>query len=112
MEKRDVASYGWIKATKWRRLVVLSIDEDELNPTQIVKRIKRYDKCIRLSTLNRIIKELTCGGVIICTDTTMFRGRPYSLTPLGHGFRERLLVDVDYGIEAMKSLESDESPSF
>ena len=112
MEKRDVASYGWIKATKWRRLVVLSIDEDELNPTQIVKRIKKYDKRIRLCTLNRVIKELICEGVVVCTDSAMFRGRPYSLTPLGQGFRERLLVDVDYGIEAIKSYEFDKTPSF
>lgn len=102
MEEKRAASYGWLRATKWRMLVVLAMDEDELNPTLIVKRVKRYDCCITLSTLNRVLKELMMAGVVVCADTSLYRGRPYTLTSLGLAFRERLLVDSDYGLEAIR----------
>lgn len=84
----------------------MAIDEEELNPTQIVRRAKRFDSRIVLSTLNRVLKELMQADIVRCTDSSLYRGRPYTLTPLGQGFRERLLQDSDYGIEAMKNEES------
>jgi len=110
MEEKSLVSYGWLKANRCRRLVVMAMEEDELSPTQIVKRGKKYNGYISLSTLNRVLKELMQAGVVKCTDGSMYRGRPYSLTPLGQAFRERLLVDEDYGLGTIRKEAQHNAP--
>jgi DNA-binding HxlR family transcriptional regulator len=110
MPEDRTVSYGWLKANRCRRLVVMAMEEDELSPTQIVKRSRKYNGFISLSTLNRVLKELMQAGVVRCIDASMYRGRPYSLTPLGQAFRERLLADEDYGLGAIRKEASYDTP--
>ena len=89
MEK-GVGTYAWFKSAKRRRIIVMSMTEDGLNPTEISKNTRKYGNRITLPSINRVLKELIKVEIVACTDTSIYHGRPYSLTPKGKAFQERI----------------------
>jgi len=89
MERR-FGSYAWLKFGSKRRVVVMAMTEEEMFPAEISRNTKQYGKRVTLCNLSGTLKELISAGIITCTDTSVIRGRPYSLTPKGKSFQERL----------------------
>jgi len=83
-------SYAWLKFGSKRRVVVMAMTEEEMFPAEISRNTKQYGKRVTLCNLSGTLKELISAGIITCTDTSVVRGRPYSLTPKGKAYQERL----------------------
>lgn len=94
--KYEIGSYGWTKANRCRREVIMAMYEDDLCPTEIIIRAKRSGIRIHHSTLTRILRELEEAGIVKCTFPGLYRGRPYSLTEKGKEYRARLSKSMFY----------------
>ena len=87
-------SYSWFKFGSKRRVVVMAMTEEDMFPAEISRNTRQYGKRITLCNLSGTLKELISAGILRCTDTSVVRGRPYSLTPKGKGFQERLRASI------------------
>lgn len=97
-------SYAWLKFGSKRRVVVAALVRDDMFPCQISRGTMAFGKRVTLCNLSGTLKELTKAGIIICTDSSVVRGRPYSLTPKGKAFQARLRTE-DY-------FKKDSSPNY
>ena len=88
-------SYAWLKFGSKRRVVVMALTKDDMFPCQISRGTMTYGKRVTLCNLSGTLKELIKADIIMCTDTSVIRGRPYCLTSKGTAFQERLRTE-DY----------------
>lgn len=71
-------NYGYVMASKYRKMVVKSLIERPKTPSEIA-----YETKINLSHISRGLRELSKMGIIECVNEPSIKGRVYMLTENG-----------------------------
>ena len=86
MEKETVKSIAYVKASKYRKSILLDIDDDLKLPSEISKEVG-----IRINHVSKTLKQLKETSLVECVNEEAKKGRLYQTTEKGRRVIEYLI---------------------
>lgn len=80
MEKETVNCIAYVKASKYRKDILLNIDDDLKLPSEISKEVN-----IRINHVSKTLKQLKEANLVECVNEEAKKGRLYQTTEKGKG---------------------------
>jgi len=80
MEKETVRCIAYVKASKYRKDIILSIDDNLKLPSEISKEVG-----IRINHVSKTLKQLKEVNLVKCVNEEAKKGRLYQTTEKGKG---------------------------
>lgn len=81
----DWDKYGYVKASKYRKALVLSLHEKPKTPKEMSEETEYY-----LSHVSNTLKDLSKNDIVKCLTENRNKGRVYTLTDLGKEIAEEI----------------------
>jgi len=81
----DWDKYGYVKASKYRKDLVLSLHEKPKTPKEMSKETEYY-----LSHVSNTLKDLSKNDIVKCLTENRNKGRVYTLTDLGKDIAKQI----------------------
>jgi predicted transcriptional regulator len=78
MEKETVNSIAYVKASKYRKDILLDIDDKLKLPSEISKEVS-----IRINHVSKTLKQLKEANLVECVNEEAKKGRLYQITEKG-----------------------------
>ncbi|MCL2114624.1 MAG: helix-turn-helix domain-containing protein [Methanobrevibacter sp.] len=89
MDKETVKCIAYVKASKYRKDILLEIDNDLKLPSEISKEVS-----IRINHVSNTLKQLKDANLVECVNEEAKKGRLYQTTEKGKGIIEYLTKKI------------------
>lgn len=86
--KVNVEKLGFVRASKYRRIILLALHNTDKTPTQLSQELSLISEQV-----SRALKELLECELVLCLNPRARKGRIYSLTPQGRAIASKLLKE-------------------